>query len=379
MIKSTEKYIKRYSGFEQGPIRPPSEAHSLLIRVTRNCPWNRCTFCPLYKQSTYSIRPLDHIKQDIDQIFNNIIKITKGYAQPSVSYSADVNYHAYLAAKRWYSSGMKSIFLQDSNALGIEPEILINLLKHIKIRFPHVERITSYARSSTIKNISLEDLTTINKAGLNRIHIGLESGSNEILKKVCKGATKQIHIEAGKKVKSTGIELSEYVIPGLGGQQLSQIHAVESADALNQINPDFIRLRSLALPSIIRGNPPFSNPDFIKCTDIQIVKELYQFISLLDGISSTLLSDHILNLFADLQGSIPEDKEFMLNILARFLNLQPEQQQLYILGRRMGIFSSLDDLQNKQLAAYVKLIINRIKESNKSTEQIADELMQRFI
>ncbi|MBU0496846.1 MAG: radical SAM protein [Candidatus Thermoplasmatota archaeon] len=378
-MKSSKQLDTRYLGFEQGPIRPPSEAHSLLIRVTRNCPWNRCTFCPLYKQSSFSIRPIDHVKKDVDKIYQNIQTIKTNQIDQHNSIIFDSNYVAYAAAKRWYDHNMESIFLQDSNSLVINPNDLIDLLHHIKNRFPTVKRITSYARSSTIHNLALDTLGAFQKAGLNRIHIGLESGSNDILRYVCKGATKELHIDAGKKVKATGIELSEYVMPGLGGQFQSTIHATETADAINQINPDFIRLRPLALPHQIANNSPFSLPEFKKCTDQQIVQELHQFISQLEGITSTLLSDHILNLFTDLQGTFPEEKDKMLALLDNFLNLPIDQQYLYQLGRRMGIFSTLKDLNNQKLTTQVKLYEHQIKKMNISIDHITDELMQRFI
>ena len=374
-----KKNNEQYFGFEQGPIRPPSEAYSLLIRVTRNCPWNRCTFCPLYKKSVFSIRPITHVIKDVDTINHYTNLILNGQTTSLKKDGFEDDQLAFLSAKRWITHGMESIFLQDSNSLAYNPDDLIDLLKHIRTRFPNVKRITSYSRSSTINKISVDVLKDIRSAGLSRIHIGLESGSNEVLKRVCKGATKQIHISAGIKVKDAGIELSEYVMPGLGGQQLSAVHAVETADAINQINPDFIRLRPLALPPQIANNPPFSSKEFMKCSDKQIVDELYLFISGLKKISSTLLSDHILNLFSDLQGTFPQDKNKMLQLLERFQNLPVKQQQLYQLGRRIGLFSSLHDLNNKKLSAQVKLYVYQMKSINKTLDQITDELMQQYI
>jgi len=378
-MKQRAEQSHQYSGFEQGPIRPPSEAHSLLLRVTRNCPWNRCTFCPLYKDSKFSIRPVDHVLRDIDIIFS-YVEIILNKENPRFTdntYGSDQM--AYIAAKRWITYGMTSIFLQDSNSMAIDPDDLIKILKHIKKRFPNSKRITSYARSSTINKIPLDNLKDIKSAGLNRIHIGLESGSDKVLKLVCKGANKQVHIDAGKKVKEANIELSEYVIPGLGGQLLSELHAEETADALNQINPDFIRLRPLALPSHIINNFPFSTTDFIKCTDPQIVDELHLLISQLKGITSILLSDHILNLFSDLQGTFPQDKNKMLLLLERFRKLPKEKQELYQLGRRMGIYSTLNELENPRFLSQVKLYFQQMKTMKKDINQITDELMQRYI
>ncbi len=152
------------------------------------------------------------------------------------------------AARNFVASGMQSIFLQDGNSLIIKPEEMVRILEHIKQAFPRVERITSSARSHTIARISDENLAKIARAGLNRIHIGMESGSDAVLKKIRKGTDKKTQVLAGQNVKRAGMELSEYYMPGLGGKSLSEDNAVETADALNQINPDFIRILTLALP-----------------------------------------------------------------------------------------------------------------------------------
>ena len=165
---------------------------------------------------------------------------------PAMFYKDDLQ--ALHAARNFVASGMQSIFLQDGNSLIIKPEEMVRILEHIKQAFPRVERITSSARSHTIARISDENLAKIARAGLNRIHIGMESGSDAVLKKIRKGTDKKTQVLAGQKVKRAGMELSEYYMPGLGGKSLSEDNAVETADALNQINPDFIRIRTLALP-----------------------------------------------------------------------------------------------------------------------------------
>jgi len=378
-----------YSGFEQGPIRPPSEAYSLLIRVNRNCPWNHCTFCPVYNGTKFSKRPVEHVIKDIKEIANHITNLQE------LNKSNDSKYHknletitsklnnseknAFFAAYYWFINGMSSVFLQDSNSLIIKPDNLKKILREIRKQFPWVKRITSYARSNTITKIEDKDLKEIGKAGLNRIHIGLESGSDEILKMVKKGATKEIHIKAGLKVKKARIELSEYIMPGLGGKKLSKIHALESADALNKINPEFIRLRPLAIPEIIPLYKQYKNGNFKKCSEVMIVKELLLFIKGLKNINSILKSDHILNLFTNLEGQFPQDKEKMLNILHDFLNLKSKQQRLYQLGRRLGMFSQLDDLKNPYLVSKVEKYYHDLGVTNRNIDNITDNLMRRFI
>ena len=253
-MSGTTKQQEAYLGFEQGPIRPPSEAGSLLIRITRNCPWNRCTFCPVYKGAQFSLRPVEHVLEDIDRIHRYVQEIWQRGAQDSKLYPRDissisdslefVDRTAFNSALQWASYGMRSIFLQDANSLVIKPADLRVVLGHLRSCFPWVERITSYARSHTVARIADADLQAFAAAGLNRIHIGLESGSDRVLTRMKKGVTKAGHIKAGQKIKQAGMQLTEYVMPGLGGRDLSRDHALETADCLNQIDPDFIRLRT---------------------------------------------------------------------------------------------------------------------------------------
>ena len=301
-----------YQGFEQGPIRPPSEANSLLIRLTRNCPWNNCTFCRVYKKKRFSLRSVENIIKDIDFLHGYIKKIQQsvkpgGYPDGKIIKTLYNSFEekdrvAFNAAMGWYASGMRSIFLQDANSLIMKPDDLVFVLEHIKKCFPDVDRITSYARSHTIARIRQEDLQRIADAGLNRIHVGMESGSDTVLKRIRKGATQAMHIKAGLKVKQSGMELSEYVMPGLGGIDYSVEHALETASALNSINPDFIRIRTLAVTNGTALAEEAGRGEFEKPTDAMMAKELRLFIESLDGIDSYIKSDHILNLFETIDG-----------------------------------------------------------------------------
>jgi hypothetical protein len=274
---------------------------------------------------------------------------------------------------------MSSIFLQDANSLIIKPIDLIRILAHLMECFPWVERITSYGRSHTIARIKDEHLRAMKAAGLNRIHIGLESGSDAVLKRVMKGVSKATQIKAGIKVKKAGIELSEYVMPGLGGQELSEAHAHETADALNQIDPDFIRLRTLAIPNVVPLYEEHQDGRFKKCTDLMMAKEILTFIEDLDGISSTIRSDHILNLFQDVEGKLPDDKPKMLKTLQSFLAMTPDQQALYQVGRRLGIFAGLSDMQNKNRLKKTAQACRELRITPANVDEVVDELMKRFI
>lgn len=383
---------QEYRGFEQGPIRPPSEAQSLLIRITRNCPWNRCTFCPVYKGTQFSLRPVEHVLEDIERVHRYVEAIRQHGSENGKIYQEQItriardgkkangeDRAALNSALHWGVHGMRSIFLQDANSLVIKPEELLTILNKLQQCFPWVERITSYARSHSIARISDENLHRMYHSGLTRIHIGMESGSDKVLKLVKKGVDKKTHIVAGNKVKAAGMELSEYIMPGLGGRELSEDHANESADALNQINPDFIRLRSLAIPNHVELFKQQQEGQFRKLTDTEVAQELLLFVDKLDGINSYLASDHILNLFQDLEGRFPEDKGGMKNILTAFLATDPYERMIYQVGRRMGLFAGQNDLTDPARRTKVEQTCMDLGITPENVDSAVDELMKRFI
>ncbi len=383
------KKEETYHGFELGPIRPPSEARSLLLRVTRNCPWNRCTFCGLYKGQRFSIRPVEHVCKDIDTIRYFVDEIQATSARKDISRQqgflelqqgrSTSDQMAFHAALSWIRGGMRSIFLQDANSLIIKPERLIAILDYLRQTFPQVERITSYARSHTIARISDQDMAGLAGAGLNRIHIGLESGCDEVLDFVKKGVDQKTHIKAGLKVKRAGIELSEYFMPGLGGKRLSRQHALDSAEAMNRINPDFIRIRTLAIPDSLELFKDCQSGQFMKLNDVQAADELLLFFENLHGITSMVKSDHILNLFQESEGRLPEDKDQITAPFYRFLAMKSEEQLLYMVGRRTGTFAKLDDMNDPQLLSRAQNFIDQHGVTEDNIEEFTSEMVKRFI
>lgn len=377
-----------YGGFEQGPIRPPSEAHSLLVRVTRNCPWNRCAFCHVYKGARFSLRPAEHVKRDIDAVHKHVealqqISDGKGRVQRAALVRlaegvAPEELQVLNVAWRWFTAGMESVFLQDANSLVIKPADLVAILQHLKERFPWVQRVTSYARSHTLARIKDEDLALMREAGLSRIHTGLESGSDKVLAMVHKGVTKEIHVRAGLKVRRAGMELSEYYMPGLGGKALWKEHALETADALNQINPDFIRLRTLAIPDRSPLAEEYQAGRFEPCSDALVVREILTFIENLAGVTSVIKSDHILNLL-DLHGTMPQDQGRMADLLRAFLLLDSERQCLYQVGRRLGVMAGLEDLQDPYKLAAAERACAQLGVTPDNVDQVTGELVKRFI
>jgi radical SAM superfamily enzyme YgiQ (UPF0313 family) len=364
-----------YRGFEQGPIRPPSEAHSLLIRVTRNCPWNRCTFCPVYKGALFSIRPVAHVLRDLDAVYEAVQQIQPGPGPTNMVGDRG----AWMAARNWVRYGQRQVFLQDANSLVAPLEDLLTILRHLKARFPEVDRVTSYARSNSIANLTSADLAALKEAGLSRIHIGMESGADTVLKMVRKGTTQRRHILAGRQVKDAGLELSEYCMPGLGGRQHLEMNALETAAALNAINPDFIRLRTLAIPPGIPLYEDYAAGRFAKATDTEVARELLLFLEALSGITSTIRSDHILNLLPEVDGQLPQDQERLIGSVRAYLALDPELQFLYRVGRRTGMLSGLKDLEDVDQLSQVEAICRRYGITPDTVDDVTDEMMRRFI
>ena len=333
--------------FEIGPIRPPSEggSSSLLLRFTRNCPWNRCTFCYglSYSREKFQLRSTQEIKSDIAKAkaISEIIKETSrklGFDGEINREVADALFRDYPEAKfsssfitvfNWLCLGGRTAFLQDADTLIMRTPNLVEAIEYLKKSFPSIERITSYARAKTAFNKSLNELESLKKAGLSRLHIGLETGDDELLKKVHKGVTAEQHIKAGKKIMKAGIELSEYVMPGLGGKELSEQHAKNTASTLNEINPDFIRSRPFAPRPGTPIAEEYLRGDLILLSPHELIREIKMFVNELT-VTSKLCFDHAMNpslksgfsytpIFD--QGyegyKLPEEKEHLLAIIEK--------------------------------------------------------------
>ena len=347
------------SSFEQGPIRPPSEHKSLLIRVTRNCPWNKCAFCHSYRDAKFSLRPTADVKQDIQaagRIAEEIRtlswqlgeggRITDRIANAIWQQGGPHDDH-YRSIAAWLYYGGESVFLQDADSLILKTEDLLEILACLRETFPSVTRITTYCRSKTAARKSVEEFRQLRDAGLSRIHIGMESGYDPLLKLIRKGTTAAEHVKGGRRIVESGISLSEYVIPGLGGVRWSREHAEETAGVINQINPHFVRLRSL---HIVRDSALYDmmkNGAFTPLDDEAVLREIRLFIESLDGIETTLVSDHILNLMEELEGKLPQDKGKMLALIDRYFALPAQDRIIFRLGRRKGVYRRLADLDDQ--------------------------------
>lgn len=384
---------KKNTAFEQGPIRPPNEARSLLLRFTRNCPWNQCLFCPVYKKRKFSLRTVDEIKQDIqsardiaDDIKALSWKLGQSGRVTDAAVSGIFNQGGYseqyrsVAAWLYYNTG--ACFLQDADNLLMKTKDLVEVLKFLRLKIPEIERVTTYSRSRTIVRKSVESLKLIKEAGLDRVHVGMESGYDPLLKLMKKGVTAEKQIDAGKKLVAAGLELSEYVMPGLGGREMWREHAVETARVLNRINPHFIRLRSLRIPRRVPLRAKLEEGAFTMQTDDQLAEEIKLFIETLDGVTSTVTSDHIMNLLEEVTGKLPEDKGKMLEVIRRYQELPDAERMIYRVGRRGGAFRSTADLQSNP-TTYEKiknLIVDiKSKEGEQGIEQFLTEMVDRYI
>jgi radical SAM superfamily enzyme YgiQ (UPF0313 family) len=266
----------------EGPIyRPPSEADSLLVQATVGCPHNRCTFCMVYRKGpSYRVRPTVDIIADLDE------------------------------ARRLHGSGVRRLFFPAGNTIAMPTEALCRICEHAHRIFPRLARITVYGSSPYIHQKGPADMQRLADAGLSRIHVGLESGDDVILRQIKKGTTAAQQIEAGLMTLAAGIELSLYVILGIGGDGRTLPHATRSADVLNRIGPDFIRLRTFVpkintpmLTMVKRGVFKMLGPH-------GVLKETATLIRLVDS-TSHLTSDHYTN-YINLDGRLPDCRSRLL-------------------------------------------------------------------
>jgi radical SAM superfamily enzyme YgiQ (UPF0313 family) len=277
----------RRRDYDFPPFRPPSEANSLLLRVTRGCPWNRCTFCSMYKGMKFERRELDEVLEDISM------------------------------ARELYSNQVRTVFIGDSNSLVLKADDLVKILNSLYSSFPHIERVTSYARAKTIAKKEIEDLRKFYEAGLNRLHVGLETGDRELLKEIDKGATPEEMVEAGRRAKEAGFEYSLYVLLGIGGEEKWEQHARGTADVLNQIDPHFIRVRTFIPQPNSQLYDAMEEGRFHPSSPETILKETRLLLKELE-VTSQFLSDHISNL-VPLHGKLPEQMQDMLRMMDEVL------------------------------------------------------------
>jgi radical SAM superfamily enzyme YgiQ (UPF0313 family) len=327
--------------FETGIYRPPSEGgcDSLLLRFTRNCPWNHCTFCTMYKNQKFQLRSIAEIKGDIDAMAllareltaaslaqGQGGEITRDAAISLMDEFPELESHqGFPMLVHWLMAGGQTAFIQDGNSMIMKTRDLVAALNHLKTTFPSINRVTTYARARTLVQKSAADLCAIKKAGLERLHLGLETGDDDLLKKIKKGVTAEGQIQGGQKAMAAGFQVSEYWMPGLGGREMTRVHATNTARVLNAVNPHYIRSRPFRA---IAGTPLHAQ---IQAGEVNILSpreqlmELKQMITTLE-VTSRVCFDHAGNHWRNSQGQIllthdyegykfPEQKAHLLNLI----------------------------------------------------------------
>jgi hypothetical protein len=267
--------------------RPPSEADSLILQVTIGCSYNRCSFCSMYRTKVYEERPWDEIKAEID------------YASK-----------AYPNTRR--------VFLADGDALNIKSDYMLKILDYLYRSFPMLERVSCYAMPKNLLQKSKEELRMLSSAGLKLLYIGIESGSDIVLRKVTKGATSKGIVEGCIKAKDAGIKLSCMLILGLGGKRYSNEHAMESARVASLIVPDYLAALTLMLDDMVKEEflTKFGEP-FEGLSDNEVLDELKLLIKHIqpsnDG-KIVFRANHASNPYP-IKGILPDDKDRLISLI----------------------------------------------------------------
>ncbi|HSV96397.1 MAG TPA: radical SAM protein [Spirochaetota bacterium] len=373
--------------FETCSIRPPTENASLSFRLTRNCHWNKCAFCPVYKcGARFSRRSLDEVFADIeraraldDYLYERGIGFPVytpadyaraagvaeeiGRARREAGVPDPVTPEGEPAAvsprMRWFMqwfrdrpsiedcvsqlvswriAGGTTCFLGDSDGLALKADFLCAVLRRVRERFGTVRRFTVYGRTRSAARLrTLRELERMREAGLDRVHFGLESGSDRVLAAVRKGATSRDHVDGCRTTREAGLSCSVYVMPGLGGASLSDEHAHETARVLSLARPEYVRLRSLEIFPDSPLEEEFLSGRFVPCTEEQVVREIRVMIEESEG-EMEIASDSASNLL-DLYGRLPEDRPAMLEEIDRYLALSPRGKLEFSLVRRLRAFA----------------------------------------
>ncbi len=351
----------RSLSFKIGSYRPPSEggSASLLLRVTENCPWNRCSFCEMYKGQRFVYRSVEEVKADVDAVAairDEIAaaswtlglggKITREVGAALLAEGPDlVQNSSFITVFNWLASGGKTAFLQDADSMIMRPPEFVAVLKHLRKSLSSLTRVTTYARSRTLARRSSEQLRMIREAGLDRLHIGLETGDDELLALVCKGVTSAQQIEGGRKAIAAGFQVSEYWMPDLGGLERRRQHAENTARVLSAINPHYIRSRPLVprpgtpiFEDVVQGRLSLSSPH-------ERLEELGWMIGALE-VTSRVCFDHGMNAWADRRGGVlfrrdyegykfPDEKPLVLERISEGLAVE-ESMHVHV-RKLMGV------------------------------------------
>lgn len=276
--------------YEGTVYRPPSEWNSLIIQSTIGCSHNKCTFCSMYKGKKFRIKTIEQVKEDI------------------------------LIGSDMYKESTK-VFLADGDALIRKTSEQLEILSYIKTVMPQCERVTCYGSPKSILGKSHEELVSLKNAGLQMVYLGLESGSNQVLERINKGATSSEIIKAAKLIKEAGIKLSVTAIIGIGGKELSKIHGIETGKVLSKMRADYIGLLTLMLENGTKLEEQYERGEFEFLCQEDILRETQLIVENLDSPGSVFRANHASN-YLNLSGTLNEDKERILDVLNRAINGQ---------------------------------------------------------
>lgn len=267
-------------------IRPPSEAESLILQVTLGCSHNKCTFCPTYKGRRFRIKDIEIIKAEIDE------------ATPYGPF--------------------RKVFLADGDALIIPQSKLLTILQHLNEKITGLRRVGIYGNAKSILRKSVEELQALRKQKLGIIYLGVETGDEELLRKVHKGASYEQMVEAGRRVKEAGITLSVTVLLGLGGIERSHQHALATAKILSEIDPDFASALTLM---VVPGTPLYEELQaghFKVPSPFQLIEELGIIIANANFSNCYFTSNHASN-YLPIKARLPRDKEIIFNLIHKVI------------------------------------------------------------
>ena len=266
--------------YSEPVFRPPSEAQSLILQITTGCSWNRCAFCEMYQSKTFTVRDESVIAQEIKTLAESF-------------------------------PDTRRVFLADGDAFTLPTDHILRVMSLIKDHFPKVRRISSYAMPRNIKKKDDTELMELRQAGLNLIYVGIESGDDEVLRRIRKGETTESTVTALSRVKAAGIKSSVIAINGLGGKLLSQQHALNTAELLNRIQPEYF---STLVLTFHKGDLRFRSifgDDFVQLDQVGLFKEMRVILENCQLNSTVFRSDHVSNYLA-LKGTLNRDRDRLL-------------------------------------------------------------------
>jgi radical SAM superfamily enzyme YgiQ (UPF0313 family) len=275
-------------------IRPPSEAQSLLLPVTLGCSHNRCTFCSPYKGTRFKIRSAEEIKADIDGIARN------------------------------FSRSVRRVFLENGDALTCRQGMLVEIMDYLNKRFPNIERVGTYASPQNFLDKSVDDLRTLKELKLGIVYLGVETGDEELLKRIEKGVTPSQMVEAGNRAKAADITLSVTIILGLAGVQEDRQHALQTAKVITEIDPDFCGALSLILEPCVPLYSQWQRGQFAPASPFQSLEELRQIIAHSNFTNCFFTSNHASN-YLPLRLGLPQQKDEGLRFLDKILATKDER------------------------------------------------------